>query len=380
LYPIQTILLKPKPKRPMRNFTLTKVACTRICVTAILILSLFSPTTAQVRMRANLMIVDANGATLMDGNMTNYAAGYSNDIDGYDIWKMSNFGENFGILRSAANLVIERRSLIAQTDTTYFRIWNVQQRNYRIQVITNNLHTFNLVAFMRDSYLNQDLPVNLNDTTNIDFTVNSQPGSKAQNRFTLIYRDVNAAGGALPVQFTSIQLQRKNNEVQVSWGVENEINMVKYVVEYASDAVHFTPVTEVASSNSALSKSYSAVDTRPATSEHFYRIRAVDVGGKVQYSAVARLSAGKALQGLNVYPNPVANKKCQLQLDVTQAGTYTVSITAMNGQRQEIGKLAVTAGQSLQTLSLPNNTAPGIYCLQLTAPNQSVLLKTIHVL
>ncbi len=364
----------------MRNFTLTKVACTRICVTAILILSLFSPTTAQVRMRANLMIVDANGATLMDGNMTNYAAGYSNDIDGYDIWKMSNFGENFGILRSAANLVIERRSLISQTDTTYFRIWNVQQRNYRIQVITNNLHTFNLVAFMRDSYLNHDLPVNLNDTTNIDFTVNSQPGSKAQNRFTLIYRDVNAAGGALPVQFTSIQLQRKNNDVQVSWGVENEINMVKYVVEYASDAVHFTPVTEVASSNSALSKSYSAVDTRPATSEHFYRIRAVDVGGKTQYSAVARLSAGKAQQGLNVYPNPVANKKCQLQLDVTQAGTYTVSITAMNGQRQEIGKLAVTAGQSLQTLSLPNNTAPGIYRLQLTAPNQSVLLKTIHVL
>ena len=364
----------------MKKFTLTKVACSGISLTAILILSLFTPASAQVRMRANLMIVDANGTTLMDGNMTNYGANYSNAIDGYDIWKMSNFGENFGILRSTANLVIERRSLIALADTTYFRMWNVQQRNYRLQVITENLHTFNLVAFVRDSYLNQDIPVLLNDTSNINFTVTSTPASKAQNRFTLIYKDINSSGGALPVQFTTIQLQRKNNEVQVSWGVENEINMVKYVVEYAADAVHFAPVKEVASSNSTSSRSYSIADNRSAATDHFYRIRAVDLGGKIQYSAIARLGASKGEQGINVYPNPVTNKKCQLQLDVTQAGNYTVSLTSMNGQRQELGKLSLTPGQSLQTLSLPKNTAPGIYRLQLIAPDNSVLIKTIHEL
>ncbi len=364
----------------MRNFTLTRVACTRISLTAILILSLFTPASSQVRMRANLMIVDANGATLMDGNMTNYSSSYSNAIDGYDIWKMSNFGENFGILRSTANLVIERRSLISVSDTTYFRMWNVQQRNYRIQVIAENLHTFNLIGFIRDSYLNQDTQVGLNDTSNIDFAVTSNPASRAQNRFTLIYRDVNAAGGALPVQFTSIQLQRNNNQVQVSWGVENEINMVKYVVEYAVDAVHFAPVKEVASSNSIASKSYSIADSRSAGTEHFYRIRAVDLGGKIQYSAIARLGASKTVQGMNVYPNPVTNKVCQLQLNLSQGGNYTVSITAMNGQRQELGKLSLPAGQSLQTLSLPKNTAAGIYRLQLTSPDNTVLLKTIHVL
>lgn len=364
----------------MKNFTLTKVACSCISLTAILILSLFTPATAQVRMRANLMIVDANGATLMDGNMTNYAATYSNAIDGYDIWKMTNPGENFGILRSTSNLVIERRNLISVSDTTYFRMWNVQQRNYRIQLITENLHTFNLYAFVRDSYLNQDVPVSLNDTSNIDFAVTSNAGSQAQNRFSLIYKNVNAAGGALPVQFTSIQLQRKNNDVQVNWAVENEINMVKYVVEYAPDAVNFTAVKEVASSNSRASKSYSIADSRSTATDHFYRIRAIDLGGKVQYSAIARLAASKGQQGMNVYPNPVTNKTCQLQLDVTQAGNYKVSLTSMNGQRQELGSLAVTTGQSLQTLSLPKNTVAGVYRLQLTAPDNSVLLKTIHVL
>ncbi len=364
----------------MKNFTLTKGAFHCICLTAILIVSLFTPASAQVRMRANLMIVDANGATLMDGNMTNYAATYSNAIDGYDIWKMSNFGENFGILRSTANLVIERRNLITNCDTTYFRMWNVQQRNYRIQLITENLHTFNLFAFVRDSYLNQDIPVALNDTSNIDFAVTSVPASKAQNRFTLIYKNLNTAGGALPVQFTSIQLQRKNNDVQVNWAVENEINMVKYVVEYATDAVNFTPVKEVASNNSRSPKSYSIADSRSTATDHFYRIRGIDLGGKIQYSAIARLGASKGQQALNVYPNPVTNKTCQLQLEVTQASTYKVTLTSMNGQRQELSSLSVTAGQSLQTLSLPKNTIPGIYRLQLTAPNESVLVKTIHVL
>ena len=364
----------------MRNFTLTKVACARISLTAVLILSLFTPASSQVRMRANLMIVDANGATLMDGNMTNYSSAYSNAVDGYDIWKMSNFGENFGILRSTANLVIERRSLISSSDTTFFRMWNVQQRNYRLQVITENLHTFNLVGFMRDCFLNQDIQVGLNDTSNINFSVTSNPASSAQNRFLLIYKDINAAGGALPVQFTSIQLQRKNNDVQVSWKVENEINMVKYVVEYAADAVHFAPVKEVASSNSTISRAYSIADNRSASTDHFYRIRAIDLAGKIQYSAVARLSASKAGQGMNVYPNPVMNKSCQLQLDVMQAGTYKISLIATNGQRQELGSLLVTAGQSVQTLGLPKNTQAGIYRLQLTAPDNTVLLKTIHVL
>lgn len=364
----------------MRNFTLTKAACIRISFTAILVISLFTPGISQVRMRANLMIVDANGATLMDGNMTNYDANYSNAVDGYDIWKMSNFGENFGILRSTANLVIERRNLIGVTDTTYFRMWNVQQRNYRLQLIVENLHTFNLMAFVRDNFLNQDIPVSLNDTSDIDFAVTSNLASRAQNRFTLIYRNINSAGGALPVEFTSIQAQRKNNDILVSWQVENETNVVKYVVEYSIDALRFTSLRELASSNSSVAKTYSTIDTRSTTADHFYRVRGVDLAGKIQYSAIARLGAANAVEALNIYPNPVPDKQAHLQLNVTNAGNYRVCLTAINGQRTKLGSLSVSSGQSFQTLILPKNIAPGVYRLQLTAPDNTFLLKTIHVL
>jgi len=346
----------------------------------ILILAAFNPAQSQVRMRANLQIVDNTGATLMDGNMTNYSATYSNAIDGYDIWKMSNFGENFGILRSTANLVIERRSLIAQRDTTFFRMWNMQQRNYRIQLIVENLHTFNLVGVIKDNYLNQEIPVSLNDTSNINFTVNGQPGSYAQNRFQLIYTNISVAAGPLPVNFTGIHASRKNNNIQLSWTVEDEIALQKYIVEYATDGFHFKALEEVKSANTSIRKTYTVLHSSPGAGDHFYRIKGISLGDKVQYSPIARVSGAENQPALNVYPNPVVNKTLQMQLNISQAGIYSMHLVNSIGSKQELASKLLPAGQSIQTVHLPKNTGAGIYRLQLTAPDKSVLIKTIHVL
>jgi hypothetical protein len=90
---------------------------------------------AQETMRANLYVVNNSVPTLIDGNLTIYNSSFSNAVDWDDAWKLTNAGENFGIIRSNTTLVIERRSLIGLTDTTTFRMWNIQQRNYQIQFI-----------------------------------------------------------------------------------------------------------------------------------------------------------------------------------------------------------------------------------------------------
>jgi len=221
----------------MKFFTQPLTVFKHIGLSLILIASFSQFSQSQVRMRANLFIVEYNGATLLDGNMTNYDNIYSNAVDGNDIWKMTNFGENFGILRSSANLVAERRSLIVNRDTTFFRMWNMHVRNYRIQVIAENLHQSNLLGYVHDNYLNQNNPINLNDTTHIDFAVSNIPGSYAPDRFQLIYADLSF--GPLPVTFTGIQAQRKNKEIWITWNVEQEISMEKYIVEVAPDAVNF---------------------------------------------------------------------------------------------------------------------------------------------
>jgi hypothetical protein len=139
---------------------------------------------SQENMRANLYAVPATGsAILMDGNFTNYDNIYSNAVDWDDAWKMTNPGENFGIYRENVNLVVERRQEIGLTDTTFFKMWNMQQRSYQLQIITSNMSDPQLRASVIDSYLNTTIAVELNDTTFIPFTVTADAGSSSSVAF-----------------------------------------------------------------------------------------------------------------------------------------------------------------------------------------------------
>ncbi len=362
----------------MKPFTFRNGRC--YCIGLfILLLGNIQSSNAQVRMRSNLLIVDQTGATLMDGNMTNYHTTYSNTIDNYDIWKMSNFGENFGILRSSANLVIERRNYVQGSDTTFFRMWNVKQRNYRLQVIAENLHTFNLVAFVRDLYLNQDVKVDLNDTTDLDFSVTSQPGSYAQNRFMLIYMDANMAS-LLPVTFTSIEAIRKNADVQISWTTENESSIEQYEVEHSTDGIHFQSRHTVAPKNNSGPLAYQVADQQADQSLHYYRVKATSIGGRKQYSAIARVAANDHRDVFTVYPNPVQNNSIQLQMDVAQAGLHSFIIISSNGTEQRLGAVKLTAGPQNRSVALPTSITAGIYRLKIITPGNRILLKTLSVL
>ena len=75
---------------------------------------------SQQTLRTNLFIVGSNGSkTLMDGNMTIYDDIYCNCVNWEDALKMSNPGENWGLIRSGTSLAVEKRKFIPGTDTTY---------------------------------------------------------------------------------------------------------------------------------------------------------------------------------------------------------------------------------------------------------------------
>lgn len=332
---------------------------------------------AQIRMRGNLFVVNNSGSILLDGNMTNYDNQFSNNVDGNDIWKLSNFAENLGIVRTSANLVIERRSLIALSDTTYFRIWNLQQRHYRLQVIAENLQQNNLYAFLRDHYLGIDAPVSLNDTTDVDFFVTSQPGSYAQNRFSLIYK---TSVSILPVTFTGINAVRQLNAVQINWQVENETGIEKYVVEKSLDAVSFKNLTEVSSAQTSVKNTYGAMDKQPENSMLFYRIKAVGLDGKLQYSSIAKVNTGIHVQTITIYPNPVQDKLLHIQGNFAETGQYRLSIVYSNGVQQALPSFKADAGYLNKTLQLPVNLPGGIYQLRMVSPAGKLISIKMMVL
>jgi len=330
-------------------------------------------------MRANLYALDATGNTLMDGNYTEYSDIYSNEVDIHDAWKMTNPGVNFGILRSAIDLVVERRSNVTKNDTTFFRMWNMSQKNYLIKFILKDLDQPHLHCYVKDDYLKTQTAIGLDDTTDLNFTVNADPASAAEMRFQLVF--VVDAPAPVDVAFTAIHALRNGNDIKVQWDIIHEQSIESYTVEHSADGINFNGLSQVNPyNNNDAAKTYYYTHLAVPKANNSYRIKAVRADGAIQYSSVVKLSEGTPGIDINVYPNPVVHKTVQMQFNNTPAGTYNLSLIYSNGMKQLLPSFQLADGQSTGTIALPQNLVPGIYRLQFIAPGNIKIIKTIRVL
>ena len=334
---------------------------------------------SQQTLRTNLFVVGSDGSkTLIDGNMTIYDDIYCNCVNWEDALKMTNPGENWGLVRSGTTLAVERRKFISETDTTYIRMWNLQQRNFAIEVIGRNLAETDRIAYVRDNYNDLSTPINLADTTYINFSVNSDSKTSAQNRFSIIFEKIVQA--SIPVTFTSIRLLRKDANVNVEFAVENEKRVSSYMMQHASDTTNFKDVKLVTPRNGNGSELYKEDAGACVEGDNFYRIKATNAGGKITFSSVAKLSMPQELQGMNVYPNPSASRQLQLQTGAALRGIYQVRAIGINGTLYPLGTMQLTGIQSLQPITLPATLKSGLYRIQLIGNNNKMIVKSVTIL
>lgn len=334
---------------------------------------------SQQTLRTNLFVVSANGSKiLIDGNITIYDDVYCNCVDYEDGWKLTNPGENWGLLRTGITLVVERRKVIPENDTTYIRMWNLQQRNFTMQVIARNLAQTDRVGFVKDNYTNLLTPINLSDTTYINFSVNSNSGTSAQNRFSVIFEKF--VQSPIPVSFTSIKLLRKDALVSVEFAVENELLVTNYMLQQAGDTINFKNVKSVAPRNRGGSEFYNEDAGDCGKGDNFYRVKATSANGKITYSSVAKLALPAAVLSMSVYPNPTTSKQLHLQIGMAPEGKYQVMAIGINGAVYPLGSMQLTGVQSTLPLTLPASIKPGVYRIQLIGPGNTMIVKSVTIL
>ena len=144
-----------------------------------------SPSSSEQRIRTNLYAVNTDGTiSIVDGTLNSYSNIFSNAIDKNDAAKLTNFGENIGTVRDGKTLIVERRDAIG--DNINLKIWQMNKQNYQLQVVTENIDA-NVTAFLQDSYLKINTPLNINGTTSVNFSITSDAGSAAENRFAIVF-------------------------------------------------------------------------------------------------------------------------------------------------------------------------------------------------
>jgi len=145
--------------------------------------------------------------------------------------------------------------------------------------------------------------------------------------------------GLLPLPVNLLSFTGKLNSdktVTLQWKVEAQQDIQEYIVEESSNGSDFSQLGAVPAINGT-THTYSFIDMQVATGNNYYRIKTVDLSGKISYSNVVVINLKAGIK-VNVYPNPVTDN-----LTIQQFGTIQNKTAILyDGQGKVLQQIRLT--------------------------------------
>jgi hypothetical protein len=314
-------------------------------------------------LRVGLYAVNPSGTFIADGNVVAFDPGFINEYSADDALKIGNSSEDLGILSGGRILSLEARAPVTETDTVFYSVKNLRKMPYQLKFAPENMGASRYIPYLLDRYNGSKTALSLTDTTVIDFVVNEEPASSAANRFLVIFRQANV----VPVTFVQISANRNSDKsIRVDWKVENELSIARYELQRSANGRDFSPVySTTAKDNNGGPAAYGFTDARPLATDNFYRVKAGNLSGQVQFSAIVQVRPVKSEPAISIYPNPAETGRIQVHFSNMPAGTLRFQLSNIAGQVVFTGKCNLPEGNSVQTIYPGKALAAGSYQLKL---------------
>lgn len=139
------------------------------------------------RISFTLYALNPGSNDVVDGGLVFFNDTYSNSVTVEDVRKSGNFNENFGMLRDNTELVVEKRKDVSTRDSIFFKMYQLRQITYRLDIEALNFDPGVTTAVLQDKFNNTNTTLDLTTLTSYTFTVNATAGSFAQDRFRLVF-------------------------------------------------------------------------------------------------------------------------------------------------------------------------------------------------
>jgi hypothetical protein len=156
----------------------------------------------------------------------------------------------------------------------------------------------------------------------------------------------------LPVGFKSFTGIITNCKAILNWKTATEVNSDHYEIEYSTDAIRYTVIDQVHSNNNIYGSSYSYTAKNMDGYINYYRIKAVDIDGKITRSRVVLLRNNCLEKPLiKILPNPTTR-----MLNVSGLSGYS-SIIIYDAVGQKMKQLSTTNTHiTLDLINYPRGT------------------------
>jgi len=213
-----------------------------------------------------------------------------------------------------------------------------------------------------------------NGATNINIAANyvELTGVNTLSKWTLS----RPPATVLPILFGNVQAIQQGKNVMVKWQMLNEINTATYAIQRSSDGINFTTISTIAAANLS---NYHFTDLQPLSGNNYYRLQSAEQNNSVKYSSIVKINTEKKNASIDVYPNPVIDKKVQLRFANRDKGIYQLELFSTNGQKVFTQTLDHAGGSCTSVIQLPVNIAKGNYQLSIKNNtnnyNQSLIVQ-----
>ncbi len=189
---------------------------------------------------------------------------------------------------------------------------------------------------------------------------------------------IGKVGIPLPLKFGDLKIYKENSDLHADWSTYDEMNVDHFEIERSQSGRQFSIAgTMNARGNGNSGKTdYRWIDPSPLSGTSFYRIKEIDIDGASKYSSVVRIDIDHDNSKLNLFPNPVVNKKVSVQANIEQ-GRYSIMVSDLDGKKIYDQTLDHSGGIINQSIQLPSGTPPGIYTLSLTGNGQRLIKRFV---
>jgi|GEM_PF-1596999 len=164
----------------------------------------------------------------------------------------------------------------------------------------------------------------------------------------------------LPVKLEYIRGQRSGSRNLLNWKLTCTSASITMQIERAADTRNFSSIGSITATQARCSQPFDFTDAQPLAGYNYYRLKMIDVDGKVSYSPVVLLqSSQKGFAVVGIYPS-VVNSQAAVSLSSSAATQVEINITDMAGRKLQHSLNTVPAGSSLLNVDC-SRLAAGYY-------------------
>ena len=322
------------------------------------------------QLKANLYAVNGANKELADGNAIVFDNDFAVGNDEADVLKINNIGENIYLNNNGKNLVIEGRKSVTAEDIFQLGINNLKPMKYMLEFIPANMDK-GLVAYLEDKYMGTSTPISLKSNTLVNFVINADAASKAENRFRIVLKSEKAPTIVLSGYVNG-------NKARLEWKANAERLVKQYEIEHSTDNLRFTKVGMIGAATDD-NHIYIFDHENPSQGDNYYRIKQLSDGGVAKYSDVAKVTIVKSSGGYLIYPNPVVSNVLKVEFIDKEKGTYALTIFNKEGRTIFSKKVNHSGGNGTQTIHLSTSIPAGTYHLEIVGENGERVVENVVV-